>query len=878
MSEYNPRVLARNLIRMGLSVIELHPGLKRPIGDGWTTRPCTTLEEADARWGAMPDAGVGVMTGQVSEVTVLDFDNKEDHRGWATAERILGPGWHQRVPWVLTASGTSAHVYVRYQPHWGSHSLLELGLDIQGDRRQVVAPGVVLSGREYVCQGPMGFLGVPELVEVTPEMDAAVMAILGERRMVEVRDLGDVVPEDLGDLWASAVVGKLRGKPAALWHHGDRQGDGSTAVFNVAVALAGMTNHDDSEWLVSPGQALALLMGNPHCAAVADKRRGGGDNSLDWMRRYNLPKTFGARAGTPGEHRIIEALRGEEDDTPGAGDGNMRVGGGEQLALARPGLAMGGPGAGSSIVGLGHSSWAEVRAAMDGLTGMPEDRLKDLVPGVLDCVARLNGDGTPLHIEEALGELKTRTGHTVTALRAALREKQQAVRRAARDVAKRARGELLTDTNDYTYVEAQARLYNHRSGQWVLPMAYAAMQGLDAAELDLSQFHRKHHDVTFVPAMPWRSGFKASDWYSVADPPTGLEAMNLWTQPRSHPPCWDARVSDEAIAPWLGLLPLAGVEDGVAQELYDVLAFKCQHPEVKVNRMVLLGGGQGSGKSTLLLPLACALGEAHVLYSAHNVLDSDFDPDVSRAVVMVCEEMASQSTHRLSDGRRMYNKMKPYAAAPPSRLSVTLKGQNAMQVPNLLLAVGTTNHRDAVQMESDDRRMFMVWMATCETHRDEAWGRWLYEWMAGVQWATGGEGAPVEYTGEQLVAGWLLQRDVRGFNPGSRPTRTWWWHEAVEDSRPPIEQAIGEAMSGLRAVRQVVSMLDLRSAVVVVMRDNGFDEPSTKAVSTAVRRLGHTVVRARARGAKGSIGGATLVLLDESLAGRTHSALLELAG
>jgi len=951
--EYNGREVARNLVNAGLAVIELHPGQKRPMGARWTERPARTPADVEARWGMYPQAGVGVMTGHVSGITVLDFDAKNGGAGWSTAERILGPGWWDTVPWVLTASRTSGHVYLPHQPHWGSHSFAQLGLDIQGDGRQVVAPGVWVGGGQYTCQGPLAFLGVPQLAEVTPEVEAAVQVILGERQAdVPLRDLGEVTAEPVD---YAEVLARLRGRCAAFAHEGTTVDNDRTAeVQAVANALAGMTIFDGTEWLLTPGQGLEWLMTNPYTAEVADSRRGGGAASQDWMVKYALPKSFGARGLTP-----LDDLLGDDDgngttttqgpaqgvgceqrpdDTHagpdvrrGPGEGASGPGGGE-LPTTQGAASAAGPGAGPAPIpaharaaasGLGagdagpgagagaeppgyefnpatgaivpvaapaaavggdgggvaapaaapveHTEWRHVAAALQALTGRTEDQVKEGVRTVLDLIARLNGSGSTLHVEEALEELKTRSGLSKAALRGELNDARKAHRQRARDALARLQGETVASTEHYTLVEAQGRLFNHRSGQWVLPQYYAAMQGLDPSELDLSRFHRKRHDVTFVPQMPWRAGFKEAEHYSVPDPVTGLEAMNMWSLTRGPTPCWMHPVPDEAIRPWLELLPKAGVEPEVAEELYDVLAYKCQHPAVKVNRMVLLGGGQGTGKSTLLAPLAVAVGEAHVLVTSHNVLDSDFDPDVSRAVFMVCEEMASQSTHRLADGRRMYNKMKPYAAAPPTRLSVTLKGQNAVMLPNVLLAVGTTNHRDAVQMESDDRRMFMVWMKPHPDHTSEVWGRRLLEWMT----TPGAHG----WTGAQLVAGWLLQRDVSRFNPGARPTRTWWWHEAVEESKPPLDMAVAEAIEGLLAVRDVVTMVDLRAATEVVLRENGYDSPTVKAVNGAVRRLGLEVKRCRGSRSKNSrLVTATVVVLEPGLGERTQDELLKIAG
>ena len=116
-------------------------------GDGKGTDAATDDLETVGRWfDAYPAANVGIRTGAVSGVLVLDIDSDE---GQATVE-----AWEASpTPTVLTGKGQ--HLYFRYPSELGleritSHVKLVPGLDIRADGSGVVAPpSTHVSGRSY---------------------------------------------------------------------------------------------------------------------------------------------------------------------------------------------------------------------------------------------------------------------------------------------------------------------------------------------------------------------------------------------------------------------------------------------------------------------------------------------------------------------------------------------------------------------------------------------------------------------------------------------------------------------------------------------------------------------------------------------------------
>jgi biotin operon repressor len=125
---------ALHLEALGLAVIPLHAGTKRPVWLAWQrkrARADRILEHTSEH----PDANWGLVTGQVSGVLVLDVD------GEAGRESLRG----KHLPPTPTANTPSGgcHYYYRLPPGktWGGKVRLLPGLDVRCEGNFVVAPG-----------------------------------------------------------------------------------------------------------------------------------------------------------------------------------------------------------------------------------------------------------------------------------------------------------------------------------------------------------------------------------------------------------------------------------------------------------------------------------------------------------------------------------------------------------------------------------------------------------------------------------------------------------------------------------------------------------------------------------------------------------------
>lgn len=134
----------------GWRVIPIQPGTKRPDLKDWTNAATTDPDLIRQWWGAHPDHGIGIVTGEASDLFALDVD--PTHGGDDTLADLEAE--HGPLPLTvtnLTGSG-GAHYLFRwpgFNPGTGA-GRLGPGLDIRAEGGQIVAPpSFHPSGRRY---------------------------------------------------------------------------------------------------------------------------------------------------------------------------------------------------------------------------------------------------------------------------------------------------------------------------------------------------------------------------------------------------------------------------------------------------------------------------------------------------------------------------------------------------------------------------------------------------------------------------------------------------------------------------------------------------------------------------------------------------------
>lgn len=148
----NPMLAAAlDFQQRGWSVIPLQPGDKKPL-EKWKHRQNqpATPDEIERIWSLNPAANVGIVTGAISGIVVLDIDNPDALKHVAGLEDVLRK---MKAPVVRTGrpDGRGRHIYLRH-PGEDLRNFAQRvpGLDGRADGGYVVAPpSVHASGNSY---------------------------------------------------------------------------------------------------------------------------------------------------------------------------------------------------------------------------------------------------------------------------------------------------------------------------------------------------------------------------------------------------------------------------------------------------------------------------------------------------------------------------------------------------------------------------------------------------------------------------------------------------------------------------------------------------------------------------------------------------------
>jgi hypothetical protein len=236
------------------------------------------------------------------------------------------------------------------------------------------------------------------------------------------------------------------------------------------------------------------------------------------------------------------------------------------------------------------------------------------------------------------------------------------------------------------------------------------------------------------------------------------------------------KISDDQVQRWLDHCKVLMPEGEELNHCLDVMAYKVQHANSKINHAILHGGDEGCGKDTMWKPFVWAVAGPH--NRNRSVVDSDGLHSQwgynLEAEVMILNELKEPDA---SARRALANKLKPVIAAPPETLQINRKGMHPYEMINRVFVLAFTNDSVPISLPTQDRRWFATWSRAPRMNPEAATAMW--EW-----YETGG--------GYELIAAWLWQRDVRAFNPAAPPMETDYKRTLIEQSMSLTESALVE--------------------------------------------------------------------------------------
>jgi len=249
---------------------------------------------------------------------------------------------------------------------------------------------------------------------------------------------------------------------------------------------------------------------------------------------------------------------------------------------------------------------------------------------------------------------------------------------------------------------------------------------------------------------------------------------NRWRDAR---PVVGATAGD--ITPWLKHCAALVPEASEREHIWNVMAYKVQHPEVKINHAVLHGGDQGCGKDTLWAPFIWAVCGPQLKNRGlldNDTLSSQWGYALESEILILNELKEPEARER----RALANKLKPVIAAPPDMLTINRKGLHPYDSLNRMFVLAFSNDPVPISIDSQDRRWFALWSTAPRMAPDAAARLW--------GWYKSG--------GYEAIAAWLHARDVSAFNPSAAPAWTEFKANLVEHGMSIAESYLVEMMRG----------------------------------------------------------------------------------
>lgn len=200
---------------------------------------------------------------------------------------------------------------------------------------------------------------------------------------------------------------------------------------------------------------------------------------------------------------------------------------------------------------------------------------------------------------------------------------------------------------------------------------------------------------------------------------------------------------------------------GDADQFFDYMAHRVQHPEQKPRFALLIAGDQGVGKDTAVEFCIPAIGAWNVANVEPSVLDSAYNEYVAATLVRVSE---AANLHDMS--KWAFNeRMKVLIAGSPDCATVNPKYGHTYFIKMHCGVIVTTNHLlTGIYIPEDDRRYDVIECASKQAMgltNDEK----VKEYFAALwKWFNDG--------GFAHVAAFLHQRDISEFSPSNGQRKT----------------------------------------------------------------------------------------------------------
>jgi hypothetical protein len=214
-------------------------------------------------------------------------------------------------------------------------------------------------------------------------------------------------------------------------------------------------------------------------------------------------------------------------------------------------------------------------------------------------------------------------------------------------------------------------------------------------------------------------------------------------------------------------------------------AQRVQHPEIKPNHALVLGGSPGIGKDTLLEPVKHSVGPWNFADITPQNLLGRFNGFVKSVLLRISEARDLEVSRY-----QFYEHIKIYTASPPDVIRVDEKHLQEYSITNCFGVIITTNYKtDGIYLPADDRRHYVAWSDKTKDDFTEGYWRDLWRWY--------------EAGGYAHVAAYLKAADIGDFDPKEPPPKTDAFLAIVDANRSPEDNELEQVLEDMNMPKAV---------------------------------------------------------------------------
>lgn len=265
-----------------------------------------------------------------------------------------------------------------------------------------------------------------------------------------------------------------------------------------------------------------------------------------------------------------------------------------------------------------------------------------------------------------------------------------------------------------------------------------------------------------------------------------------------------------------------------AEHIEKWFAYRVQYPGVKINHALVLGGATRIGKDTIITPLKTAVGAWNFEdITAGQAMDTKNNGFLESVILRISEARDFGEKDRYA----FYDHLKPWLASPPEVLSVADKYIRAHPVFNSVGVIITTNYKtNGIYLPADDARHFVAWSDMTKDMFEPDYFAKLYAWYT-------------EDDGANNVAQFLLDMDVRDWNPKAPPPQTEAFWEIVNANHAPENDDVASVFDTMARPDAVTVDQVIQSAASGDSVLNWADSRNRRQIPRQMEAAGYVSVR-----------------------------------